>query len=206
MLLNHVILIPNYLLWKLIHQSDSYQRNVTNLYPAKQYVEQKRLAAGKIDALRYFYEAYAGRVRAFAYKLTGDMPQAEDITHNVFIRLWEQHEQLMHVSSIEAYLYRMTRNAILNHLKHLEVERDYRNSVEIDAVSDEGDASELADRLAMAIDAMPVRQRRVFLMSRIDRMTYAEISEQLGISTKTVHYHISEALSSLRKALMAFLI
>ncbi|MDE7443057.1 MAG: RNA polymerase sigma-70 factor [Muribaculaceae bacterium] len=179
---------------------------MTNIDPAKQFVEQKRLAAGKIDALRYFYEAYAGRVRAFAYKLTGDMPQAEDITHNVFIRLWEQHEQLMHVSSIEAYLYRMTRNAILNHMKHMEVERDYLNTLDTNGVSDEDDASELADRLAVAIDSMPARQRRVFLMSRFDRMTYAEISEQLGISPKTVHYHISEALSSLRKALMAFLI
>lgn len=178
---------------------------MTNIDPSNQFIERQRLASGKMDALRYFYLAYAGRIRAFAYRLTGDMPQAEDITHNVFIKLWEQHEQLMQVTSVEAYLYRMARNAILNHLKHQEVERDYRNSLEAEQAVEDGDSSELADRLAVAIDAMPARQRRVFLMSRFNRMTYAEISEQLGISPKTVQFHISEALTSLRKALMMFL-
>ncbi|MDE5894519.1 MAG: sigma-70 family RNA polymerase sigma factor, partial [Muribaculum intestinale] len=58
---------------------------------------------------------------------------------------------------------------------------------------------ELVGMINLAIERMPDLRRRIFMMSRYDEMTYVEIASQLGISPRTVQYHIGRALADLRK-------
>jgi RNA polymerase sigma-70 factor (ECF subfamily) len=51
----------------------------------------------------------------------------------------------------------------------------------------------------IAVSLMPEQRRKVFVMSTIKEMTHKEIAESLGISVKTVEYHISKALASIRE-------
>jgi len=64
---------------------------------------------------------------------------------------------------------------------------------------------DLLEMIELAIENLPEQCRRVFKMSRYEHLSYNEIAERLGISPHTVQFHISEALSRLRKLMPALL-
>lgn len=163
-----------------------------------------RVRGGDSGALGLLYVRYSPQVYELALHFSGNEEEAEDISHNVFCRFWERHDQIADISSLKAYLFKMTRNEILTLFRHRQVERNYlRQKIEQDPspVSDDNvriTAIELLQMINLAIDRMPDLRRRIFMMSRYDEMTYAEIAESLDISPRTVQYHIGKALAELR--------
>lgn len=170
-----------------------------------------RMRDGDSGALGVLYVRYSAMVHDFALRFSGDDAEAEDITHNVFCRLWEHRCALGDVDSMKAYLFRMTRNDILSLFRHKKVVRDYqeRYSAESNEASEDNfhrvTTAELIEMINLAIDRMPEMRRRIFMMSRYDGMTYAEIAERLDISPKTVQYHIGHALAELRRLVQVLL-
>ena len=86
----------------------------------------RKLREGDTEALDILYLRYAAKVRDFAFRLLGDSVEAEDITHDIFLKVWEQRKTLGNVVSFRGYLFRMTRNAIFNAFKHRQVESKYQ--------------------------------------------------------------------------------
>lgn len=67
-------------------------------------------------------------------------------------------------------------------------------------------AMELSRFIDALIQSLPERQRDCFMLSRVEKMTYREIGERLGISERTVEVHIVRALKYLKKNIILFLI
>ncbi len=172
----------------------------------------QRLSEGDAEALDVLYMRYASKVRMFAMQMLRNTTDAEDITHDVFLKIWEQRKNLVKVVSLNGYMFRMTRNAIINLLKRRQVigkhtvdgydfaaggGMDYENQVTTE---------ELLRMVELEIAKMPEQRRKVFLMSRYENKTYNEIAKELDISPKTVQYHISNALSDIRKIINVILL
>ena len=87
----------------------------------------RKLREGDTEALDILYLRYAAKVRDFAFRLLGDSVEAEDITHDIFLKVWEQRKTVGNVVSFRGYLFRMTRNAIFNAFKHRQVESKYQD-------------------------------------------------------------------------------
>ncbi len=160
---------------------------------------------GDSGALGLLYIRYSARVYDLALHFSGNEKEAEDITQNVFSRLWERRELLTNICSLKAYLFRMTRNEILTLFRHRKVERGYARQQMEKEPQHAPDSSmkvtttELVEMIDIAIERMPELRKRIFMMSRYDEMTYAEIAQHLNISPRTVQYHIGKALNELRK-------
>lgn len=160
------------------------------------------------DAL---YVKYSPQVREFAFHLLKNETEAEDVTHDVFLRLWEQRQSIKDIVSMNGYLFRMTKNAVLNIFKRRNVDLRFRNeriykkenTVELES---QVTTDELLQLIELEISNMPEQRRKIFIMSRFENMSHAEIAEKLDISLKTVQYHISTALSELRKLLNVMLL
>lgn len=169
----------------------------------------RKLREGDTEALDILYLRYAAKVRDFAFRLLGDSVEAEDITHDIFLRVWEQRKTVGNVMSFKGYLFRMTRNAIFNAFKHRQVESKYQAQAVADRTEVPGDTddrvstNDLMEMIDLAVSNMPEQRRKVFCMSRYENMSYNDIAEALNISPKTVQYHISGALAELRKLLSA---
>jgi RNA polymerase sigma-70 factor (ECF subfamily) len=121
------------------------------------------------------------------------------------LRLWERRSILPAATDIAGYFIRTGRNLAIDHgrrqriapfvqgVEHLEAIADRTPSPEDYAIS----RHEL-QRLQRAIDGLPPRAREVFVMARLDGLSYVEIGTQLGISPKTVFSHMVTALERLK--------
>lgn len=161
------------------------------------------------EAFTEAYRRFAPKMRCFANKLLHDNLLADDVVHNVFLRLWENRGIFSTVDSLDGYLFRATRNAILDICEHRKIVARYeqKNSgggVAACRTEDEIDAENLAMLLSLAIDRMPPQRRRIFRMSRDLGYSNGEIADRLHLSIHTVNNHISLALNELKRYLETF--
>lgn len=167
----------------------------------------ERIRNGDSSALEALYLLYAPRVRSFALNILKCPSDAEDITHNIFLRIWEDRELVSQAKSFKSYLFRMTRNSTLNLLKYKKYRIRGQNAdavyEPVTEMDDKISTDELLELIDTAIENLPERCRTIFKMSRFEHLTYNDIALRLGISPKTVQYHISNALTELRKFIAA---
>jgi len=132
------------------------------------------------------------------------MAQADDITQNMFVKVWIQRDKLNPDKSVKNYLYVIARNEAVNELKRKRViaVREYPSDIESDSSSSGSiEYSEFEQAFKKCIDTMPEQKRRIFIMSKIQDKTNKEISEELDIAVRTVDKHLELARRQLKEIL-----
>ena len=147
----------------------------------------------------------------YANTIVKDDVIAEDMVHNVFLKLMENEESLIRSANLKAYLYRSIYNECMNHIKHQQVETMYQKE-KVNHSDDhlEGPAGnlghkELKQAIAAALMLLPEQCRTVFQLSRYEELKYKEIAVTLNISVNTVEKHMVKALKRLRIQLEDYL-
>jgi RNA polymerase sigma-70 factor, ECF subfamily len=143
----------------------------------------------------------------FAMKYVGDLDEARNLVHEVFITVWEKFDLLPPDTNYKSYLFTSVRNRCLNYL------RDKKNHLSLEKMAEDKfsetntqlETAELEKEIELAIQSLPDKCRQVFELNRMEGLKYAEIAEKLGISVKTVEAQMSKALSVLREHLREFL-
>lgn len=157
-----------------------------------------------------FKELYAPLHR-YACGLIMDDMQAEELVQEVFLKLWQQKDQVNIATNVKAYLYRAVHNNAMNVLNHEKVKAKYqmymktRTAQYAESPSKMLDAKELKEQIARAMNKIPEKCRAIFFLSRQESLSYREIAGQLGISLKTVENQMSKALKILREELSEYL-
>ena len=128
-----------------------------------------------------------------------------DVAQEVFMKIWEK--KLMPDPGKEiALLFKMASNIFISRIRRDVTARNYRQAMVLDEASenatDQLEYEEMKERYEQALIRLTEKQREVFLMSRIDELTYPEIAERLGVGIKAVEKRMSQALSLLREALL----
>lgn len=165
----------------------------------------RRMSSGDSDAFRLVFLKYAPRVEAFAMKMLKNIHEAQDVSQNIFTKLWMQRRELAQVQSLNAYLFRMTRNAVLDICKHSRIRMQFENSARVDGqilcddVTERIDTAELSRQIEAAVSKMPARRYEIYRLSRECGKNNREIAEELNISPKRVENQITKALGSIKK-------
>lgn len=163
-----------------------------------------RVAQGDHDAFRQVFDLYADRMHAAVYNYTKSKFIAEDLTQEVFIRLWDHRRLLTDIEDPAAYLYRMVFNHINNYLKKSANElRIIENAQRWKSPHDNGtiqqiQGNEMAHIIATAVERLPPRKKIIYRLSREQGLSYHEIADQLDLSPNTVKNHLVEAMKLLR--------
>lgn len=155
----------------------------------------------ELSWFRSIYDQYYESIRSFAYYKTSDVDLADDIVQEVFIKLWTNRD-IVKDETVKALLYTIATNTINNHFKHQKVVYNFQKQDSPNNSPDEADSQlrqdELNRKLQEALASVPEKAREVFLMNRIEGLTYTDIAERLGLSVKAIEKRMSEALSVLR--------
>ena len=169
----------------------------------------QQLKADNKQALKGIFDEYYNTVFHAVYRIVSDRNTAEDLSQDVFMRLWEKRHQITINGPIGAYIRRMAINEGLGYLrKHkkygIEEIQDQHSPLTTSGEDVYMD-SELEQQIQAAIATLPPRCKAVFILSRFEELSYKEIGEKLDISPKTVENQISKALKILRTALKGYL-
>jgi len=163
-------------------------------------------AAGNRAALRLLYDSQAPRLKALAWRITGSAALAEDVLHDVFLRVWQQARQFDPArGSGRAWLTTITRYRALDLLR--------RTAREVPADGLPEDIDDSPDAVARLIasaegralhrclEGLEAPRRRMITAAFVDGRTHAELSAALNIPLGTVKSMIRRSLASLRKCL-----
>ena len=136
--------------------------------------------------------------------------EAEEIVQDTMMWLWDNKQTLIPGKSIKALLLRIVHNKALNRIKHnsvlsrvhQQIEHNLREQFES---PDLYLSAALTELLEKALAALPENLRVVFILSRVERLSYKEIAEKLGITVKAVDNRLARTMKILRQELKDYL-
>ena len=155
-----------------------------------------------------FFKNHAKNLRNYLLFKFGNQEQAEDMTQEAFIKLWQNCADVP-IEKAKSYIYTIANNSSLNIVAHEKVKLNYqKNTIHQDRSNENPEfileENQFKDKLLSAIERLNETQRVAFLMNRIDGKKYYEIAEELNISVKAVEKRIHLALIELRKEFKNF--
>jgi RNA polymerase sigma-70 factor (sigma-E family) len=154
------------------------------------------------DRLGEFYARHVPATIGFAYLLTGNRADAEDLTHEAFLRVAGRLRHLRSPDAFDAYLLRTVVNLHTSRLRRLRAERRYVASEGVRSTDAVGpvDLSE-RDRIWRALDRLPKRQRAAVVLRYAEDLSERETADLLRCSTAAVKSLTARALDTLRAEL-----
>ncbi len=172
---------------------------------------------GDISSYQEIYEVFARKVLNFIYRMVNSPEEAEDLTQETFVAVYQKLETLKDNSKFEPWLFRIARNFVYQR---------YRSrspaAISIDALDENGQAVtqladarknpdeafqslELEDIVANVIAALPEKYREVFVLSALQHLSYQQIAEIVGRSLPSVKTDIHRARLEVRKRVKDYL-
>lgn len=158
-----------------------------------------------------FKDNYSSMVRA-ARRVLIDVEPSEEVIQDLFVKLWEKRDSLIINTSLPAYLKKAVTNHALNYLKFQQKTVRFQDYIgfEVDGFKSEAADNpmlhnDLEKKVNTLMKAMSEKRRAIFEMSRFEGMKNHQIAQQLGVSLKTVEYHMAAALDFLRGKLSDYL-
>ncbi len=171
-----------------------------------------RAASGDAGAFQTLVERHRSMVYRVAYQFAGHHHDAEDITQEVFIKVFRSLDRFRHDAQLSSWMYRIVMNACIDHRRRQapagtapfgeEAEKKMLNTPEARPGPEErAYAGELGQVLESAIARLPPGQRVVFVMRHHQGLKLCEIAEALGLAEGTIKRQLHAAVHRLREAL-----
>jgi RNA polymerase sigma-70 factor (family 1) len=165
-----------------------------------------QVSHGDREAFRVLYTACYPHVQRYISLFESSGRVLDELTQDVFVRIWEKRERLTEVESFKSYLFMVTRNVVLNFFRALKVRQKVRELDEGMVVGENDLENELLYkqyyRLAIeAMEKLPPGRRKVLKMSVDEGLTLDDIAARLGITRSGVKKQLYAATAFVRQYL-----
>ncbi|MGO1233584.1 MAG: sigma-70 family RNA polymerase sigma factor [Marinobacter sp.] len=149
------------------------------------------------------YQEHHGWLHQWLYGKLGCSHSAADLAQDTFVRLLRRKRNgtPAEVEQPRAYLRVIANGLVVDYYRRRSLERAYLDAlahmpepVSISPLEKEA-LLETLDQIDIMLDRLPVRARRIFLMSQLDGATYAEIARVMGVSSRTVKRDMKHAFT-----------
>ena len=165
-----------------------------------------RLKNADEEAFTQIFEMYVKKVYQFVLSYNKEKTEAEDITQNVFIKIWEKKLLINIDKSFEGFIFTIAYRLVIDYFRK---NSSHFHRTTIIGLAEESIASRvnsddllkrhnLESLYEKALQSLTAKRKEIFLLSRHNGLSNKQIAEQLGISIKTVENQMTAALSSLK--------
>jgi RNA polymerase sigma-70 factor, ECF subfamily len=179
-----------------------------------------RVKAGDDSAFDYLVQKYRRPMIGFMYRMARNTAAAEDLSQEVFLRVYRSRANYEASAKFSTWLYRIATNLGVNHARDTRHERP-ENTVQLDEPDSEtGTTPDLADKeqtveekilrrerlaaIRQKVEALPERQKLAVLMHKYQEMDYKQIAEVLKLSESATKSLLFRAYETLRTQLKEF--
>ena len=144
-------------------------------------------------------------IHDYVQTITHSHEVAEEITQEVFIKLWKKRKSYDEIRDIDYYIFRIARNQCMNYFKEVAVNGKLmqglmdRMTVGQNNISEKMDYRETKALLDKAVASLSPQRQKVYQLSRIDALSIEEIAYVMRISYSTAKNHLVEALRQIRE-------
>lgn len=145
------------------------------------------------------------RLYTLAFRLTKSPQVAKDIIQEVFMKLWEQRENIHTITNMQAWLYKVTENKVIDFLRKAAADDRMKHAIwqHLQQIMNEAEqyvaAKEYNVIIQKAIDQLPPQRKLIYQLNKEDGMNYQQIADELQISRHTVKNQLFAAMQSVRK-------
>jgi RNA polymerase sigma-70 factor (family 1) len=161
----------------------------------------------EVHFIRIFRE-HEYKLYTLALRLTKSDLYAKAIIQEVFLSLWDHRDNIAGIHNIEAWLYRVTENKVLDFLRKAAVNARLKKALWEnlqDILTNETinlvEAKEVESIISKAVDNLPPQRQLIYRLNRDKGLSYQEIADELSVSRHTVKNQVFSALESIRKFL-----
>ncbi len=162
-----------------------------------------QVSQGGDQAFSRLFHQYHHQLAAYINHLTGSADTTEEVVQDVFMKIWVNRIALAEVTDFRAWLFAISKNHAINCLKKMATERlQQKEWSRLQAITGEGDSTGNEYQhllIEKAIQQLPPQQKKVFVLSKINRLKYEEIATRLNLSRETVKSYIALAKTSINK-------
>ncbi|MBX5483216.1 MAG: RNA polymerase sigma factor [Myxococcaceae bacterium] len=167
-----------------------------------------RVAGGDRRAFAELFDRYAPKVMRFAARFTGDAARAEELSQEIFVKLYRTAKRYRPEARFQTFLFRVATNHCLNEVRRGEYRAEAKDglspetntSVAPDGPEDALWGRELERTVSDALAALSDRERAAFCMARFEGLSYREIATALGASEPAVKSLIHRATLAVARA------
>jgi RNA polymerase sigma-70 factor (ECF subfamily) len=162
------------------------------------------IALGDEPAFAELFRRYDRRIYPFVLKMIKSPILAEEITQEIFIKIWRHRESLSVIEQPESYILTIAARHTLDQIKKRLNEHKMLKRFSAGLSSAHNEPEELLllkdteELIQRAVDQLPPQQKSVYLLSRKQGLSYEEIGQELKISPNTVRNHLVKALAAIR--------
>ena len=166
----------------------------------------KRFIAGDEESFSTLYHVYYQELFAYARKIGFDEETCKDAIQDVFFKIYTSKSKLLHIQNIEFYLLRSLKNQLLD-IYNKESKMQEINYEDIlianekniiDQIIDEEKQTQLSNKIALLLQTLPPKQRKIIHFHYQLNLSYSEIGEILNLSPDAVKKTIYRALKKMK--------
>lgn len=164
------------------------------------------VAAGNEEAFSRLVNLYRNKVFSHALTFVKSYEEAEEITQDIFVKVWVNRHRLPEVKDFKNYLFILGRNHLVSAIRKKVMDTTTNDDEEdipgtLLLPDHQVEYKETYRHLINGLEQLPPQQKAVFTLSRMENLSHGEIAERLGISKRTVKFHLVQALNFLREYL-----
>ena len=151
------------------------------------------------------FRKHEQKLYALALRLTKSDQTAKDIIQDVFLKLWEQREIISSINNMEAWLYRLTENKVIDFFRKAAADNRLRKKIwdQLQQIMNDTElqvtAKEYNQIIQKAIDQLPTQRRLIYQLNKEEGLAYQQIADELHISKHTVKNQLFSAVQSVRR-------
>jgi RNA polymerase sigma-70 factor, ECF subfamily len=177
----------------------------------------QRARKGDIGSYQRIYDSYARKVLNFIYRMVHSPEEAEDLTQETFVVVYQKLRTLKDINRFEPWLFRIARNFVYQKYR-----KRAPSTVSIDAPNEDGrlmpepvdgrknpdealQTEELEGVISDVIAGLPEKYREVFVLAALQHLSYEEIADIVGRSLPSVKTDIHRARLEVRESVKRYL-